>query len=245
MTNGTLRLSALAASLLLLAACGGGGGGGGGPQTNTNVSIEGPTPAPIEANSILISDMLLSGLGISERVSNVSCTPSGLCQATYQGEVITFEVETDPDDQVSGTLYTSLGKWSHMNVAAAYVRIDAAGLQARYAVAAGVVHPNSIPRGTATWTGDMVGLDSNNRLVRGGASIRLVDFGDPRVDVALSPQARPVMVWRGLAVRDGGFRERRAVSDYIKGQFYGPRAEEVGGVFERNRIVGAFGALRQ
>ena len=52
------------------------------------------------------------------------------------------------------------------------------------------------------------------------------------------------MAWRGLPVQNGGFAERRAASDYIKGEFYGPAAEEVGGVFERNQIIGAFGAKR-
>ena len=35
-----------------------------------------------------------------------------------------------------------------------------------------------------------------------------------------------------------------AASD-IKATFYGPNHEEVGGVFERDNIVGAFGAKRQ
>ena len=37
----------------------------------------------------------------------------------------------------------------------------------------------------------------------------------------------------------------RKISDRISGQFYGPNHEEVGGVFERNMIVGAFGAKRE
>ena len=51
------------------------------------------------------------------------------------------------------------------------------------------------------------------------------------------------MAWTGLALTDGGF-ETGAAGDSISGRFYGPDHEEVGGVFERNRIVGAFGAAR-
>ncbi len=52
------------------------------------------------------------------------------------------------------------------------------------------------------------------------------------------------MSWNGLPVRSGGFSQKQPVSNYIKGEFYGRQAEEAGGVFERNGIVGAFGAKR-
>ena len=52
------------------------------------------------------------------------------------------------------------------------------------------------------------------------------------------------MTWENLAVRDGrfggGFDDPT-----IEGRFYGPNHEEVGGIFQRNRIVGAFGAQRE
>jgi len=52
------------------------------------------------------------------------------------------------------------------------------------------------------------------------------------------------MRWRGLPVTDGGFSEKRRADDYIRGGFHGRRAEEAGGVFERNGIVGAGGVKR-
>lgn len=33
--------------------------------------------------------------------------------------------------------------------------------------------------------------------------------------------------------------------DHIEGRFYGPNHEETGGVFERNNIASAFGAIRE
>ncbi len=158
-----------------------------------------------------------------------------------RGQVVTFRPEEDP--RLTGTLYTPMEEWNNdLRFGAAYDRLE--GLQARYGFVGGIVYPNSIPRGGATWSSEMVGLDQNNLLVRGDASLRLVDFGNPRVDVVLSPHTRPAMTWRNLTVVDGGFRERRSRSDYIKGEFYGSRATEAGGVFERRSIVGAFGAKR-
>ena len=216
--------------MFLLTACGG----------SSNVRIEGTRLPGINFNSVLMSDALVSGHGESERISDVSCTPDGTeCRMTFQGVTYTVPQRTDP--RASATLYTTLGEWEHMRAAAIHYGIE--GYRLRYAVAGGHVYPNSIPRGSATWTGDMVALDRNNRLVRGGARIELHDFADTTVDVVLSPQGHAAMRWH-LSVVDGGFSYKSATSSYIKGEFYGPGAEEVGGVFERNRLVGAFGAKR-
>ena len=159
-------ITALAATgLLLLAAC----GGGGSPTGNHNVNIEGTQQSAITPNSILISDMIFSADGESVRVSDVFCTPSGSCRATVLGQTISFQAESDSEDDpnFSGTIYTTLGEWDDMRAGVAYARID--GLQARYALAGGIVYANSLPlQGSATWRGDMVGLDANNRAVRGG-----------------------------------------------------------------------------
>ena len=149
-----------------LAACGGGGGGDG---------SAGPT---IEPNSVLLSDMHINFQDQTFRVTDLYCLPDlSRCQATFQGQIIEFTPDEDSDAE--GEIYQTLGEWGHMRTAALYAQLQ--GFQARYAVAGGVTYPNSIPRGTATWSGDMVGLDSNNRVIRGGAFVQLTDFGDPRV----------------------------------------------------------------
>lgn len=48
------------------------------------------------------------------------------------------------------------------------------------------------------------------------------------------------MIWRNIPLRDGGFE-----TFTIKGQFFGPNHEEVGGIFERDKIIGAFGGTRE
>lgn len=194
--------------------------------------------------------MLISPLirDIDERASDITCQLDlSICQVIVQKQTFTFD-PSDPGPAATGTIYTALEdyteleKWNHMNVGAVYAQFQ--GIQARYALASGVVHPDSIPRGSAIWSGKMVGLDANNRVVRGEAAITFTDFGDPRVDVRLEPRLHPDMEWYGLPVQSGRFSNERTTSDYIRGEFYGPNAEEVGGVFERNRIIGAFGAGR-
>ena len=224
------------AGALALAGCGGGGG--------PDIDVVGPPLPDIDANSIQISGMHLRlPDGSRERVA-FSCTPSGFCRATARGQTVEYQADEIDASGVSVTVWNTLGDWSDTGAAAIYERLD--GASARYAVAGGVVRPDSLPlQGSATWRGDMVGLDANNRAVRGGAELAIPDLSDPLVDVTLTPRARAAMRWRGLPVRDGGFSQRRRPNDYIRGEFYGRRAGEAGGVFERNGIVGAFGAERE
>ena len=203
----------------------------------------------IQPNSILLSDMLVSFQGERFRIEDLRCRPDlSRCQATFQGEVFEFTPEADAD--AHARIYETLGEWEHMEVAAVFGRVQ--GMQVRYALAAGVTYPNSIPRGSATWSGHMVGLDSNNRVVRGAAVVQLSDFADAEVDVRLTPESYPVTQWLNVPLRGGVYSERRRAArgggyDYIKGEFYGPSAEETAGVFEINRryqLIGAFGASR-
>ncbi len=98
--------------------------------------------------------------------------------------------------------------------------------------------------GSATWEGTMVALDSNHREVRGGATLTIDDLARPAVDVELTPDGHPAMTWDALSVTRGGFSARAGAGNYLRGAFYGPTAQEVGGVFERNQLLGAFGAAR-
>ena len=102
--------------------------------------------------------------------------------------------------------------------------------------------------GSATWTGTMTGADLEfQNAVQGDAAVT-VDFARNNAGVAFTNikdlstrSGLPSMEWSGLAIGTDG---RFGASD-IRATFYGPNHEEVGGVFERNNIVGAFGAKRQ
>lgn len=112
--------------------------------------------------------------------------------------------------------------------------------------------------GSATWTGVMMGGRITRAAtvgigVRGHATLTY-DFMNENIDVLLSNiqnsqpdvdgrQIYPNMTWHNLPVRDGRFGANFD-DPTLEGRFYGPNHEEVGGIFERNQIIGAFGAKR-
>jgi hypothetical protein len=112
--------------------------------------------------------------------------------------------------------------------------------------------------GAASWTGAMEGVKS----VRGATEFQTVG-GDARVTVDLSGAVagvaftnvfnrvtdgrEPPMRWTGMAIGDDGAfsaPEDTSGRTTLVGTFYGPGHQEVGGVFERAGIAGAFGAVR-
>lgn len=108
--------------------------------------------------------------------------------------------------------------------------------------------------GSGTWSGVMVGVDvgataARGNRIQGEATLTIADFAAPAVDVAFTGihnlddrSTVADMTWTGIAVTAGAFAD--TTSGTIEGRFYGPAHEEVGGVFERNEILGAFGAAR-
>ena len=112
-------------------------------------------------------------------------------------------------------------------------------------------------QGSARWEGLMIGREmraspSRGQVIRGDAGVT-VEFGASAItaDVEFTDIAnvetgerRDDMAWRGMAVEQGGFARRNAPDDTISGRFYGPEEEEVGGVFERDGLAGAFGGKR-
>lgn len=105
-------------------------------------------------------------------------------------------------------------------------------------------------RGPASWLGTMVGTDYSGgaahlKAVQGLAAL-VVDFEAVNVDVVLSRitdlgtgTRHPDMRWYDLPMWRGTF-----LGTGIQGRFYGRDHEQAGGVFDRNRINGAFGVRR-
>ena len=105
--------------------------------------------------------------------------------------------------------------------------------------------------GGATWTGAMFGMDAGTgERVEGEAKIDVDDFADADVDIALTGIVGvnggtwAALRWENVPLDAGGFRASDA-SGFVAGLLYGPDHEEVGGVFERDRLLGAFGATLQ
>lgn len=112
---------------------------------------------------------------------------------------------------------------------------------------------NSRPiAGGATWIGIMAGVDVSMTSTMGGwvtgsAVVEIPDFSVPALDVTFSDiaytatgESHPSIEWSGLAIDDAGVFGGAG----IQGRFYGPNHEEVGGVFQKDLISGAFGASR-
>ena len=118
--------------------------------------------------------------------------------------------------------------------------------------------PQSTVPPSATWSGIMLGLDysdgsiapTNVQALVGDASITVSGGESPVANVRFSNivnmntgTARPLNGWSNLAISAGRFGEG-STGDKIQGIFYGPNYEEVGGHFERDSVVGSFGAKR-
>lgn len=162
----------------------------------------------------------------------------------------------------SGTDYdwTGYGAWATHNV---FFSRWQAGVDGRYegsgqvwSYSAGLASSSNPTAITARWDGFLTGVDVGLSSTRGNPIMGKAGIGyeyragRATVDVAfteirdlktLGPRAD--MVWNDLSVRNGAFAAGRD-SNSIQGRFYGRRHEEVGGIFERNRISGAFGARR-
>ncbi len=110
--------------------------------------------------------------------------------------------------------------------------------------------------GNATWTGTMVGGDASltayrgNRII-GDATLRF-DLSQSDIDVTFTNirdidagrvRVHGHITWQNIPVTSGSF-STGFIGNSIDGRFYGRNHEEVGGVFERNQIAGAFGAKR-
>ena len=241
------------ASLVTLAAC---SGSGSDVDAASNPNRGEPNPPggdPLqEVNVILLSDAIFDLDDLRARVDTWECREdlSFICTARLGR----LQAYADPRGEFA---YQVLGEWEHLYVAGVFH--DDTTL---FAATAGVSHPNSLPAGGATWIGNMVGvhrppetpIDGAGRPVRGGAEITLRNLQDPAVDVTLTPQGLPAMAWIGVPIEGSSFNEEWVTTtdaphpgppnraSYIRGEFYGPNAEEVGGVFERAGITGAFGA---
>ena len=102
----------------------------------------------------------------------------------------------------------------------------------------------------ASWEGDLVGMDTRTgERIAGASAIAIDDLAVPEVRVSLTGiedsrgRPRAALHWEGLPVTQGAFGMRDTAGS-IEGRFYGSNHAEVGGVFERDDLVGAFGGSR-
>lgn len=112
-------------------------------------------------------------------------------------------------------------------------------------------NPTSAP---LIWNGVMVGVtkDADPNVIQGEAMIGIDDLASPSVDIEFTDVVNlfdPTSnvddmnwTWTDLTLTEGAFEH---TDGSIEGMFYGTTHDEVGGVFDRHEIVGAFGATRR
>lgn len=124
-------------------------------------------------------------------------------------------------------------------------RID--GLETVYGFSIGDESGSNPMQGSATWDGLMIGVhvDQPTEEVTGRTQATY-SFAEQTMDVQMTNLTRghADMSWEDLRVSQGRF-SAGSDADSIAGSFYGDTHQEVGGVFERNQLIGAFGAKRK
>ena len=99
----------------------------------------------------------------------------------------------------------------------------------------------------AQYEGVMSGTNTQGQIFQGDATIALTRANRIRIISFLNikdiktQSSIPRMDWSDIAITDGAFQ---SVDGSISGNFYGNSHTEVGGIFNRNNIIGAFGAKK-
>ena len=174
------------------------------------------------------------------------------------GEISGSESYRAPEEDEDWSVdYTVYGGWLSQNFfgieqkrwrgRAQYGSVE--GLETLIAFSAGTESGSNPATGSAEWHGLLVAVDATApaQPVHGQASLAF-DVADQTLDVEFSDirgaRTYTDMRWNNLEVMNGRFGVGDG-SNSLSGSFYGSNHEEVGGVFERNQLIGAFGASRQ
>lgn len=209
------------------------------------------TPA-IDEFGLIFTPVNLSAIPRNATIQNRD-TRQGVPIAEYSGTSNTVLEFGGLLSRPTSIDYRTLGGWMDYSFFTLNLwEFEPTGWQVWNAASVGVESGSNPVSGSATWTGAMVG-----RLTDGqgneepmtqvvGDSRLTFDFAANELDVALTRiqaddgQSYADLMWENLPTANGAF-----AGQGVSGRFYGPNHEEVGGVFEWNQIVGAFGATRQ
>ena len=202
-------------------------------------------------------DLSVTDLGLSEISADEWPEPGAVGHKIINDvDLARFEVLEDANLEGLGTGSEFYGGWLDYQVFAVAVGRESDPdegfeFEAAFAMSLGDATGTVPTSGSATWQGAVVGTDmARKELVEGRARITIDDFAAPVVDAAFTQivglddgAPREDMSWNDIPVTGSGFKAG-ADGDSIEGRFYGPQHEEVGGIFERAEILGAFGAQR-
>ena len=261
-----MRGAALAIAAVLLAAC-----GGGGDRTARNtllvsdILIFDRIQGDGRIRSSCAGDRCTLRVGAATTTFSISdvadvppFAPTVDTLGAINGLTLTRTADVLEIEDVGATSAVAYGAWMEAgSFAVIYAPFDEGpyrGVTMTFGATDGYSTDTDPVSGAATWNGAMVGNVFGTPSIVGGEATLTMDFGSRDMDVLFSdiryiqyPSGTPVdryvpsreMAWSDLPVGSGGFRGQG-----IEGRFYGAEHEAVGGVFERQGLVGAFGAKR-
>lgn len=225
------------------------------------------------ADSLLVSDSLartvLGDVRVQADCTGTTCTlrdPAGRTTSTSISDLRDRIVRQglSPDEPTTitethrGVSLNTVNDYDGWLDYTTFLAGTGSALQGTYPVSMswGVETGNNPVRGSATWSGVMAGVDVSatryRNRIRGDADLTIADFADPTLDVAFTNimdvddanRRRADMTWDDVPLTAGSFGTG-SDGNSIQGKFYGPNHEEAGGIFERDQVIGAFGATRQ
>lgn len=173
-------------------------------------------------------------------------------------EAIVRTILDVPEDVVDRDLRLAAGQLPHGAFGAERYELrggDGGMMSYSAGFAFGHVAANNPTGGSANWSGDVFGFDVSGgdtagNEIAGSVDITIRDFAAPAVDISFTDlrdlaldAPRADMDWRAIPLDAGAFRSE-SLGTVIDGQIYGDDHSHIGGVFERNAIVGGFGAER-
>ncbi len=199
---------------------------------------------------------------------DIDCGPTtcGLGNSVFTPIMIKNEVRLaksrEQGSLSDGGVVTTLGYggWMDHSAFSVFVEIDTydggsfVNWVTGFSLALGDAPETNPNTGMFSWNGVMVARNSDigstevSNVIQGDAAVsaELSQAGAMWVDVAFSDirdlnsgTSLSDMNWTDLSVTNGSFD-----GGTIEGSFYGPQHQEVAGVFERNNVLGAFGARR-
>ena len=255
--------------VLFLAAC-----GGGGDKAPTPRDIPERIEDVIQADPVFLgSTPIIISDGGSFELSEQECTPE-FCELDDQETSLAALLGAEGFQPTGTRRGVTLGRGTLQHFEGEIRRYGGWLQHSAFAVHSGVltdgepgtegyveeriIHSYSVggPSGTnpvtgnATWTGMMVGADVSltataGNFVQGNATLS-ADLTRANLDVTFSNirdlttnASHANITWADIPMADGAFD-----AGTIQGSFYGSDHGEVGGIFSRNNLQGAFGAKR-
>lgn len=171
--------------------------------------------------------------------------PTGLSLART-GTAATDIDESDDHGRITvhglSVAVTGWGFWAGKSGARLFsIGIDGSSTAGFDSYANGTLSGSNPVTGSAVWLGGVNALDPERGAIYGNARIA-ANLSAATVDVSFTrfTRGRADMSWSGLRMQNGVFQDST-----ITGTFFGDGHEGVAGRFERDRLIGVFGALRQ